>query len=791
MNQRLGALLLTAFLAEPNTVSAQSIVARGGEHSNFSRVVLTTPENAVWSVSGNRRNYQVNFTQAPEFNLSELFSRIPRNRLLSASVSSTGRSLELELGCDCTVNAWQERLGLIVIDILDAVSHPSLAPSADDPTEQAAMRQLPTTARITPAHSVSVTMETAQAVGSSLALRLQASAMERPSNTQPASVPPPPLLPVANLQSFARPFAQAIGQGVLEPALPPPNEPQLLLRDAPEAPPLPSANVRVSTALSQVSQVSPASSSATQLCDGSNEIEDVLNGPNLPFNTVRGATSLELFGEFDQPNPQAHFQLVKLYLASGFGAEARTLIENMPEPIAGRDLLLGFSDVLENRSSNSRLRLSQAIACGGATSVLAALAGASTGDIEQHSTEIVLAFSRLPPQLQAVLGPEMIQHFLDANAVDAARIVAEGLRRSNWVNADTMLLIDTRLDRGRGRNEDALSRMLFYNANDLASYQERLDILLVTDNSLPLEAVADIEASASAFRHSPEGQSLMATLIEVLVRSGDFSRGFQALDRLKTWLPHQPLRSRLWAPLNESVWQELAAQGSDLEFLTRVLQRADWQNNSLSLATRDVITERMSSLGLEHSNLLAIDQTQAANAVELATGPDTPSPQSDASLALNEAISRSMHLTSGPTPSRNLPPAPPPLQGARVETGSQTVMATNSPSLNSPEHPPHVEIPIALNSIEGAAPSQTDQEARTEREPTSDPSISAELDTDPTPNFLPSNSQAILEPATPTQQPAEFNPQPDTRRGLLSRSSDLLAQSAELQARLEALLPSD
>lgn len=783
MKKLFPALLLASFLSMNQAAMAQSIVARGGEHPSFSRVVLTTPPNTDWSLSGSGQSYQITFASAQRFNLRELFERIPRDRLSSVSVNSSGQSLELELGCDCSVNAWQERPRLIVIDILDA---PLEDGSMSDPLSEAEVNALPLAEQETPGSFSPVPIETAQSIGAELASRLQP--------TPPSQIQSQAPMPPAMLEELARPFAQALGQGVLEPDVHANSAVQSLLQSDHGASQPTIANVQVNNAVAPHPETERLSSETMQTCEGTAELDEILHRTNAHFNSVMGATSLELFGEFDQPNPQAHFKLVQLYLASGFGAEARTLIENMPEPIPARDLLLGLSDLLEDRNSNSRMRLAQTIGCGGSASAVAALAGANARDVEQHATEIVLAFSRFPQHLQSVLGTDMIQHLLDANSIDRARMVAEGLRRSNWVTSNTMLLIDTRLDRARGRDDDALSRMLFFDANDLHSYQERLDIALETNGDLTPETIADIEATATTSRHNRDGQELMATLVETLTNSGEFQEAFQALDRLETWLESEQLRERILEPLKQHVWEELITKGTNLEFATEVLRRSDWQGTSLPQTTRDAMALRMATLGLENAaELLTADHESRARAND------------------DEALRRPSQSLSAPTLQRNGSSAPQVTSDALRSASRETeaVPGTNT-AFEQPDthisaegviHYGSIPPPVTSQPVSPFAPASGEQlphsraatDAATTRLPRStqaDPSISNESAETPT-NPASADARPTLAPATTGRLSSDANPTPETRRGLLHLGTELLAQSGELRTRLETMLSSD
>lgn len=576
---RLAALILLALtLASP--VGAQVIAPLAGEHADFTRVVLRLPRGADWRFTPEGRERVLTLSaDGVEFDLRRIFDRIPRNRL--AAVRAEGGRLTLSLACDCPVRAWEDRPGLLILDIADAPA--PVAPPA------------PPLPRLRPAADP---LTAARAAGASLARLLP-----RPEGESAPADPLPE--DEARLRSLAgdlgRSVASAMTQGLLDPAV---DSAALsadsgalgLLSDTP-LPELPE-NMRVATVLSRRDPAAPPRADPPSHCAGADLLDRMMDNEITAFGLELGRLTRALYGEFDQPDPQARLDLIGLYLAAGFGAEARALIVNGQALIAGRDFALGMADVLEDRASNARMRLAMAIDCGGAAAVLATLAGADPAAIARQADRIALRFSTFPAPLRGQFGVALAGALADVGAIDAARIVADVLERSDWVSRPDLALVQARLDRARGLPDAAAARLAQEGGTASETVRARLDLALETRGQLDTGFLANAEALAATARDTGSGVEMMAAVIRLNARSGASPEAFAALDRLESWMPPTGENRRMLGTLRDEVWAALAATGSDFGLVEAVLARDDWQDPALADATRRALAQRLLELGL-------------------------------------------------------------------------------------------------------------------------------------------------------------------------------------------------
>ena len=570
---------------------SQTFRVTAGEHPNFTRVVVHTPPGTQWSIDTAAREHHITVSPSTAlFDLSRIFERIPRTRVSSASTSPG--QLHLSSSCDCEILAWEERPGLIVIDFGDADQTEPLVAElepASDPAPMADTRQ-PT--------------ETARVAGTALA---ESHALEQQRQSDEAPILETSVSTAGLTRTLGLPVAQALSQGLLEPSAQSHEGSQVLLMPDTGLPADLPENMRVSTVIDRPNPDAPPSEVAQNTCQGAEALDFLLTANTEGFGAAFGRLTQTLYGEFDQPNPDARRELVELYLAAGFGAEARVLISNQPDPVVGREFILGMSDILEERSSNSRMRLVQLISCGGPASLLAALAGAPHSEILNAAPEIALSFTELDGSLRTILGPKLAEALIDAGAVDAARVVAGSAHRSPWTEPGALDVVDAMLDRARGHVPDSAARLEHAQGADAASVLARLALAIESGRTVSEDALANAESLASTERRSEIGPDIMAAVIQLYMRAGSYANAFSALDRLVAWGPRSAHDINRIDDFRDQLWASIARDANDLTLTRGILGRDDWRDPELSLATRQAVSQRLLDLGLGEPvrNLLA------------------------------------------------------------------------------------------------------------------------------------------------------------------------------------------
>lgn len=91
-----------AFVLLSSMASAATLPVQGGEHADFTRLVVPLPDGASWDLQVMGRQAILRIDGA-DFETHQTFDKIPRDRLTSLTKAGEG-ALALNLACDCTIH---------------------------------------------------------------------------------------------------------------------------------------------------------------------------------------------------------------------------------------------------------------------------------------------------------------------------------------------------------------------------------------------------------------------------------------------------------------------------------------------------------------------------------------------------------------------------------------------------------------------------------------------------------------------------------------------------------------
>lgn len=110
------AIILIALLA--GNAAAASRLVQSGEHSTFSRLVFPVLSDQAWEIRQVDSRAVLRLSeQQQQFDLSQIFSFIPRSRI--QDVSQDGNAISIGIACKCHVRAFFYRSNFLVVDIVD------------------------------------------------------------------------------------------------------------------------------------------------------------------------------------------------------------------------------------------------------------------------------------------------------------------------------------------------------------------------------------------------------------------------------------------------------------------------------------------------------------------------------------------------------------------------------------------------------------------------------------------------------------------------------------------------
>jgi hypothetical protein len=568
----LAPVLLAVLLAVASLAPARAQVVRvtAGEHADFTRVVLQSAGSFAWSLAEDGADLRVvlpgrTLSADPE----TVFSRIPRTRL--AALRIEGEALVLTRPCACPAEGFEDRPGVLVIDLRDGPPLTATPPLPRPPgaapatpglnAGRALARRLAATVPDTDASGVAAVLPDPADLVGAIPAEI-AAAMTRGLLPAPARARAPQVLgPSVELEGLS--------------ALPP----NLALRGADEPVPAPEPD--------------PDAQARQAACPDPSAFDALSMPPEQDFAAGLAMGRAGLYGEFDQPDPDRWQALATHYLQWGLGAEARQILDTDGLGIADRDLLGAMADLLEGHASNRRARLAGHLDCPGPVALLALLAAPPEHRPGPETGGIVASFQTLTPALREVLGPPLVRRLIAAGQIEGARIVREAVGRSS---PETEALLDALLEQGRGELARAAAR-LDGTGTDPEALRLGLELALTRGEALPEARLRDAADLAETLRSTDQGRAIGELVLRHHALAGQLDAGFALLDRFVQWAPPGPDHLARVDALRSVLW--FAAAGRpDAEFLVLALGRGDWRDPALAPAAQAALAARFEALGL-------------------------------------------------------------------------------------------------------------------------------------------------------------------------------------------------
>ncbi|MBE9635918.1 hypothetical protein [Salipiger mangrovisoli] len=605
---RIGPLLL------PGALTAQQIEMRSGEHGGFTRLVLDLPAGLGWQGAATAEDrYRVDLERGGfDIGLGAVFHRIDQARVAEVTALPGGTGVEIVLACDCVVDSSGHEGRMAVFDIRPRRADeplPGIAAGSDAPLVQAP-------ALVSAPHP---DPDLAPAAGLDLGLLPGASDAAGARALLPSFDPGPRLAaelatPEADreiAESFGRSLAEqlALGatQGLLEADGPRHSLPQArqdAAQDEPERHPSAKAqDGSVSAELLSGSTARGFGASSVLRIGGQRACLDDRR-LDLPgwfgeggegaalarIGTLRG----RLLGEFDRIDAQVQRELAQLYIALGFGAEARALLQlddDLPDPV-----LMTLATLSEGGGDPAGVFAGQS-ECPGRAALWGVLGAKGLPVAAEIATPAIMAaFEELPLGLRRLLGPRLAERLLEEGEPDAARNVLSRLARALGRSTEDMQLVDARLARASG-NPDAAATLLsglLAAPGDLGVAAAVESIDLATHEGRPVApGMVDLTAAYSTERRSTEARDeLWLAHIRAAWANGEFDRAFAEIGT-----PEEvPAETRSHA--RTEVLSALTSAAEDGKFLRYALDPDNLALAPAEPALALTIADRLLALGL-------------------------------------------------------------------------------------------------------------------------------------------------------------------------------------------------
>ena len=626
---------------------AQTIVTRSGEHDTFTRLVMRLPDGVEWSLTQNENVATVNVgSPTAVFNTQSVFDLIPRTRIRSVSQAAPGQPLRIDLGCECSVDYYQQSDGYLVIDVRegrpltlaepsDRASLPLTFPSAR------AGRDFNIDSRDLASARVAMGLEDAveQTFGSAKRQPLHTGPVEIPllgdetvvapsQKVEDVAVPdtkddddkPSPETLTADssllmdLEENRRAalvndtetrLLQQIGRASDQGLLKPNEQGQAALQLDPlgnENRPLnPLDNMSVTSAIDRETglfAVSNGRDEAASHCIPDLEIAVYKWGKETPFAEQIGALRNEILGEFDQLNRDATLKLARTYLYFGFGAEAVSTLHMLSESNLkprSREIMTTMAQILDGEELPVNTIFSGQQTCSGGAAFWAAMAdgvvkkGANSDAIQQ-------TFARLPAHLRVQLGARMTRLFAEAGDPSVAKATLRSVDRTGVEGVPDRNLAEAAIAELDG-DTDAVARNL---TEEVAEQSQNTPLALIELVELSYAErralspdVPDLTASYELeYRDAVLGAELRKAEVMALALTGSFDAAFKKSAKLEE-------RDGLMArdSVNTPLMTLLTENADDVTFLKYALIFAHEAGATRAGQVGDIIARRLLDLG--------------------------------------------------------------------------------------------------------------------------------------------------------------------------------------------------
>ncbi|WP_417839773.1 hypothetical protein [Tritonibacter scottomollicae] len=652
------AIALATAVVVAGYAEAQTIVTRSGEHEDFSRLVMRIPDGVEWSLTQSDRIATINVgSPTAVFNTRGVFDLIPRTRIQDIRQSGPGQPLRIDLGCECSVDYYQQSDGYLVVDVRegrplslaepsDRASLPLTFPTSGEGYSFNLERQNLASARVAlnledaveqafgsskqqPLHTgpLELPLRDAEEVGPTAESALAEAKPPAEKNKDGKSEPKPLDANASLLMDFdesqraamvndteariLQQIGRASNQGLLQPNAETQETQQLNPLDNGNRPLNPLDNISVTSAIDRETGLFATGAGDENVdthCIADREIAINKWGDETPFAEQIGELRNKVLGEFDEVNRDAALKLTRTYLYFGFGAEAIAALGLLSERDLNprsREVMMTMAKILDASDMPVNTIFSGQQTCNGDAAFWAAL---SDGLVKKsaNTDAIQQAFARLPAHLRVQLGPRLSTFFADAGDPSVAKAALRSVDRTGIEAVPDRNLAEAAIAELEGDTDEVVR-----NLNEEVAEQSQntpkalIDLIKLSyaERRALTPDVPDLTASYELEnRHSALGAELRLAEVTALALTGDFDRAFQQVSVLE-----QRDGTNARNAANVPLMTLLTENADDVTFLKYALIFAEEAGATRAGQVGDMVARRLLDLGFaEQAEMLLV-----------------------------------------------------------------------------------------------------------------------------------------------------------------------------------------
>lgn len=541
--------LLALILIAPSAIWADSAVVTTGEHSDFTRIVVTLPTPTPWRLGRVADGYTLSVDrQGLEYDLTGAFKRIPKTRIADVSQVPTTSDLHIVAACACHVTAFAFRPNVIVVDIK----------AGEPPAKSAFEAPLVSFASSisAPEKPISTVVPESRAIALDWTGRIAAPIQpQRPAPNLTSRIP----------QGFRETIVEQLGkaasQGLVTLDTTKPSLAENLARPAAPPDPAPEASFRVVPEAGMEMRLGGALDTSVPLQEECLPAESV----DLPAWGKDGENPAEALSAIHRmlvtdagrlPDAQLA-DAAKQYLYLGFGAEARLVLAAIPTPTRQQQALADIGLIVDGGEMGTNSFKGMEI-CNNAAALWAVLARDHLRPSEPIAAgAVVQAFAALPYHLRETLAARLIDRLLERGDETSAHMVRDTIRRVKEEIPAAMQLTEARLDLRENRPELAKTTLQAASAqpgpDEAAALVALIDMDFAARHPVSADRIAMLETLAAQNSGQQIEEDLRRSLVRAYGLSGEFGLAHQALQQA-------PDGAR-------DFWTLMAESGSDSDIL--------------------------------------------------------------------------------------------------------------------------------------------------------------------------------------------------------------------------------
>mgnify|MGYP001765289942 CR=1 FL=1 len=536
-------LLTAALLVLAVPAFGQEVLVRSGEHEEFTRLVVMLPAGSTWTLEADERGYRLETPGAKhDYDLTNVFRFIPKTRVQGISAENAGKGLSFSIPETVVAEAFQLSDGPVVIDFREG--------TRPQPLQERSQNQV---ALPMPSRPLAPNLDKFLQSRSFPVTESLESAETSPETTARAALPleaPDPRIQKAESELLEQ-LSRAASQGLLSLDIPKHEIPKAPGTETSETqPPAPSEEptyraadhiaIQSETAIDRETldlALGTSFSDSGAGCWDDTDVDPASWIDDRPPETQIGEARRALVGEFDEPQVADAIKLAQIYVAYGFGFEARSVLQSLDIPPDQSAPINELAKLVDEQPVGEQSDLRKMGGCDGKVALWALLASESPKLRSDYNVgAIQRAYSSLPPVLRTIIGERLVERLIAIGARDIADSIRLALQRGSGQPSETLNLVEARVAHAEGAPEKAepLLEKLVKN-NDNAALTAL--ILLVQGRLERGEAVDDAtidQTGGLAYELLPSDDGI-ALLRAHMLGLGSVGRFGEAFSAMQSW----------------------------------------------------------------------------------------------------------------------------------------------------------------------------------------------------------------------------------------------------------------